>query len=84
MKRPSDLRPADRAWLTLAAGVLVWDAVCPRGEMLSEASSRYTKAQPLLWCSTIVYVAGHLMHIWPQRCDPLAQLADLAGRASGP
>jgi hypothetical protein len=74
------MRPSDKAWLTLAAGVTVWDALCPRGEMLSEASSRYAKARPLLWNVTIIYVAGHLMHVWPQRCDPLSTLARSFGR----
>jgi hypothetical protein len=74
------MRPADRAWLALAGGVIAWDAACPRGEMLSEASSRYTRARPVLWPAVVVYVAGHLVHVWPMRCDPLSVLARSFGR----
>lgn len=74
------LRPSDRAWITLAAGVLAWDALCPRGEMLSEASARYSDAHRAVWCTTIVYVGGHLMHVWPERYDPLSRLAAALGR----
>jgi hypothetical protein len=74
------VRPADRAWLALAAGVVAWDVGCPRGELLSEASARYTKARPVLWPIVVAYVAGHLVHVWPTRCDPLSVLARSFGR----
>lgn len=74
------MRPSDRAWLTLAAGVLAWDVLCPPDEMLSEASARYTAAHRILWPAVIVYTAGHLMHVWPARFDLFALAARLAGR----
>lgn len=74
------MRPSDRAWLTLAAGVLAWDALCPPGEMLSEASSRYTAAHRVLWPAAILYTAGHLMHVWPAKVDFFTLAARLAGR----
>lgn len=74
------MRPADRAWLVLGAGVIAWDVACPRGEMLSEASSRYARAQPLLWKSGVIYIAGHLMHVWPEKVDLLSRLATALGR----
>lgn len=74
------LRPSDRAWLTLAGAVVVWDAVCPRGEMLSEASGRYVAARPLLARVLIVYTAGHLMHVWPPGSDAFTLVARAFGR----
>lgn len=74
------MRPADKAWLVLAASVAVWDAACPPGEMLSEASARYTRAHRVLWPTAIVYTAGHLMHVWPRRVDLFTLAADLFGR----
>lgn len=74
------MRPADRAWLTLGAGIIIWDAACPRGEMLSDASARYTRSHPLVWGTLVVYIAGHLIHIWPRRCDPLSAIATTFGR----
>ncbi len=69
------MRPSDRAWLVLGAGVLVWDVCCPRGEMLSEASARYADARPVWSRAVIVYTAGHLMHVWPQRVDLFTRVA---------
>lgn len=74
------MRASDKAWLTLAAGVVVWDVACPRGEMLSEASARYATARPVLSRAVIGYVAIHLMHLLPPRCDPLSLLAAAVGR----
>jgi hypothetical protein len=74
------VQPADRAWVALAAGVLAWDVVCPPQQMLSQASARYKAAHPIAWQATIVYVAGHLAHVWPQRYDPLSRLATAFGR----
>lgn len=74
------MRPSDRAWIALGVGVVAWDAACPRGEMLSEASARYAKTRPWLWKGLVVYVAGHLMHIWPERIDLLTVAAKALGR----
>lgn len=73
------MQPADRAWLTLGAGVVAWDALCPRGEMLSEASARYTETHRVAWTAAVVYFAGHLLHVWGER-DPLTRLAAKLGR----
>jgi len=65
------LRPADRAWIALGAGVLVWDMTCPSGEMLSEASARYAKDHPLAAYAVIASVAFHLSSALPKRVDPI-------------
>lgn len=72
------MRPADKAWLTIVAGVVAWDLLAD--EMLSQASRRYRVARPVLWPVTIIYIAGHLIHVWPERYDPLSQLARVFGR----
>lgn len=74
------MRTADRAWIALGVGVAAYDVLCPRGEMLSEASARYATVRPLLWHGTIIYIAGHLMHVWPERVDFLSGLAKVFGR----
>lgn len=74
------MQPADRAWLTLAAGVIAWDVVCPHDEMLSDASARYTKNHPLAWGGLVIYIAGHLIHVWPRRVDPLSVISTTFGR----
>lgn len=72
------LRPADRAWIAIAAGVIAWDVLAP--EMLSEASARYKAARPVLWPAAIVYTAGHLMHVWPAKLDLFTVAARIFGR----
>lgn len=74
------MRPADRAWLTIAAGVVAWDASCRDGEMLSDASARYTHAHPVLWPLLVIYTSGHLLHIWPANADLFTLLARWLGR----
>lgn len=74
------MRPSDRAWIALAAGIITWDACCPIGEMLSEASARYTRSHPVVWPLVVGYTAGHLVHVWPERFDLFTRLARLLGR----
>lgn len=64
----------------MGAGIILWDVVAPKGEMLSDASARYTTTRPLLWHTLVIYIAGHLIHVWPKRCDPLSVLATSLGR----
>ncbi|MCV7277114.1 DUF7427 family protein [Mycolicibacter arupensis] len=66
------MRPADRAWLTLGAGVTAWD-LCSR-ETLSAAADRYHRRQPWLTRGVIIYLAAHLLGWWPARGDPLRRL----------
>jgi hypothetical protein len=65
------MRPADRAWLALAVGVVAWDVACPSGEMLSEASARYAKSHPVLAYAVIGSVAAHLTARIPKWVDPI-------------
>lgn len=66
------LSPADHAWLTLAAGVAVWD-VCG-AETLSAAAGRYHQARPWLTRVVVAYLAAHLLGAIPARGDPLCLL----------
>jgi hypothetical protein len=71
------MRPADRAWIALGLGVLVWDAACPNGEMLSEASARYAKKHPVVAYAVIGSVAAHLVDRIPKRFDPIHGVGDV-------
>lgn len=72
------MRPADRAWLALVTGILVYEF---RGEeLLSEAMDRYRKRSPYVMSTVIIYIAMHLLRWWPQRVDPLHRLATKMGR----
>lgn len=70
-----NLRPSDYAWIVLATGVVLWDVLCPRGELLSQAVDRYRRGRPITTHLSVAYVALHLTRLWPRRCDPLYLLA---------
>ena len=67
------MKPADRAWLGLAAAVLGYEAAAVRGnwELLSEACDRYRGRHPVLTTAVVVYLAAHLTRAIPRHCDPL-------------
>ena len=69
-------RPADRAWITLAAGILTYE-ILAEDELLSEAVDRYRRRHPIITQMVIGYVAAHLLRIIPRRFDPLHRLASL-------
>lgn len=72
------MRPADWAWLGVAAAVVGYElhAAARRDwELLSEAADRYRAGHPVLTHLSVVYVAGHLLRRWPARLDPLHRLA---------
>lgn len=68
------MRPADRAWLALAGGVLVYDLASPSGETLSEGMGRYHTARPWLTRLGVAIVAAHLLDWLPARLDPFASI----------
>ena len=76
------MRPADRAWITLAAAVLTYEiaAAYRRWELLSEAADRYRRARPIATHATVLYLAGHLLRRWPARLDPLHRFAGMMRR----
>jgi len=71
------MRPADYAWLALAAAIVAYEAASPPGELLSEAVDRYRRRHPIATDLAIVYVAAHLLRRWPPKFDPLHRLASL-------
>lgn len=83
------MRPADRAWLTLFAGVTAYEITAARRgwELLSEAMDRYrgedrvrddySEIIRIIIDSAIEYLGLHLRRRWPRRVDPLAWLAKL-------
>lgn len=74
------MKHGDWAWTALAIAVLAYELAAPRGELLTQAVDRYRRRRPMITHLVIVYLAAHLMRCWPQRLDPLHQLAEKAGR----
>ncbi|AYQ98523.1 hypothetical protein SEA_REPTAR3000_37 [Mycobacterium phage Reptar3000] len=72
------MRPADRAWLALVAGVVAYEVFAPRGELLSEGMDRYLAGR---WAwptrAAVVVTAAHLLNVLPDRIDPIHRLGAL-------
>lgn len=72
------MRAADRAWLTLAAGITVYEVLAcrrPGWELLSQAADRHRARHPWAVHVAAIYLAAHLTRRWPARVDPLHRLA---------
>ena len=61
------LQPADKAWLVLVGGALVFEMASD--DLLSESTQRFCAAHPLLGRLVILLVAGHLAQALPYRGD---------------
>lgn len=70
---------SDWAWLTLAVGIVAYESRAPRGQLMSQAVDRYRARRPVTTTAMIIYMAGHLMRVWPRQVDPLSILARKAG-----
>lgn len=65
------MTPSVRAWLVLAAGIIGWDLVAPRGHTLSEQVDRWLVTHPRITWVVGGIVFGHCMNlIRPQALDP--------------
>jgi hypothetical protein len=65
------VRNSDRAWVTLAGGVVAYDLIATDDEQLTNAARRYFKSQPIATASTILVTALHLLGGIPPWCDPI-------------
>jgi hypothetical protein len=69
------MKHGDVAWIVVAAGIVIYEAAAPKGELLSEAVDRYRARHPFITNTVIAYVSLHLLRQWPRHIDPLHQLA---------
>lgn len=69
------MKHGDAAWAAIGLAVLVYECCAPPGQLLSEAVDKYRDRHPILTNSLIVFLAGHLLRMWPRPIDPLHQLA---------
>lgn len=74
------MRPADKAWLTLAAGVAAYEVLAVDDELLSEAADRYMLAHPWITRAVAYTLAAHLCNQLPDTLDPLHWLFTLKRR----
>lgn len=63
------------AWGTLVAGVVLYDALCPAGETLSEGYDHFLAKNKLLALGAVAITAAHLTNLLPAKYDPIHRLA---------
>ena len=66
------MRASDKAWLTLAAGVVVYEIAADDGEMLSHAVDRWLVTHPVVTWTGVLVTAAHLLNLLPPQYDPFA------------
>lgn len=75
-----ETRPSTKAWAALVGGVILYDALCPRGETLSEGYDSFIDRHPAVAWAATALTAAHLLNIIPETIDPIHRLAN-HGRA---
>lgn len=62
---------ADRAWVTLGVGVLVYDLLAEPGMTMSEGADKWMLRRPWLVRGVAFAVAAHVANTIPSRVDPI-------------
>jgi len=65
------MRASDKAWLVMAAAILVYEILAPPGELLTNGVGRHLAAHPWITRGVVLVVAAHLLGVLPRWCDPL-------------
>jgi hypothetical protein len=65
------MRPADRAWIALATGVLAYDVLAPPSQTLSDGADRYMMNHPWLTRTVAFALAAHVCNLVRPECDPI-------------
>lgn len=68
-------REAFLAWCVLMTGVLIYEALAPEGQLLSEGMDRACVKHPLATRMVIVVLSLHLTGWLPDKFDPLHIMA---------
>ena len=71
------MRTAEKAWLAMGAGIIAYEALCPKGELLSEGVDRALDKHPILTRALIGTTALHLVNMLPEAIDPFHHAVNL-------
>ena len=72
------IRPGATAWSALITGVLIYEALAPEGELMSETVDRALARHPVLIRAILALVWLHLANLLPKKIDPFHYLAKYA------
>lgn len=65
---------ANRAWAVLGSAVVVYEIVCPPGELLSQGVDRWLINHPIATTVAVATTAAHLLNLLPALVDPYVTL----------
>lgn len=64
------MRSSEKAWILLAAVVVVYEIFAGEGELLSHQVDRWLESHPVITHSIVMVTAAHLLNVLPERIDP--------------
>lgn len=70
----NNLPAGNKAWLGILGSVAVYEALAPKGELLSESVDRAIEAHPIATRAVIGYTCLHLTNLLPPKLDLFHQL----------
>lgn len=73
-------QPSDKAWITLAAGVFLWDMLAPANQTLSEGADRYLVHHKWLTRFVGVSLVAHVCNFVTPQWDWIHWLFTLSRR----
>jgi hypothetical protein len=74
------IEPADKAWIVLGAGVLLWDLLAPDGQTLSEGADKYMLHHPWFTRAVGLSLVLHVCNMIRPELDPVHGLFVLTRR----
>ena len=74
------MKQADAGWLAIPVVVVTAEAwlISRHAGTLSQRADTYHNCAPWLWRGLVIYVAGHLLRVWPRQLDPLHRIGKWA------
>lgn len=81
------MSPAAKAWIVVGLGVIGYDALCPRGQTMSEGMDRGLAKRPILTLAGWALLNLHLLNLSERvyvtkniHLDPISGISALMGR----
>lgn len=71
-----EARPSTKAWVGLLGAALIYDALAPDGETLTERFADFSKEHPVVALGSLAITVGHLTDTIRDEYDPYHIVAD--------
>ena len=74
------MKPGTAAWVATIGGILLYEALAPEGQLMSESVDRALIRHPIVVRIALAAVCLHLANLLPTSIDPLHHLGKLRVR----